>query len=170
MKWSKPARNRLPGHDYSGLGVYFVTCCVRDRLQLLADTRDEGFVLNRFGRVLESCWDTLPAHYPHVQLDKMIVMPNHLHGILIFRPSAVPCKHDLFEVVRALKSFSARRINEIRETPGSSVWQRGFYHSVITNRSTLHGTRDYIRLNPTRWRHRRIWAGLRPALLIAADL
>ena len=136
-------------------------------MRLFADPEEDGFVLNRFGRMVESCWKGLPAHYPHVRLDKMVVMPNHLHGILVFRPSEVPRKHDLFEVVRALKSFSARRINEIRETPGTSVWQRGFYHSVINNRPTLHVTREYIRLNPTRWQHRAIWAGLRPAPIIA---
>lgn len=170
MKWRKPVRDRLQGHDYRGPGVYFVTFCVRDRLQLLADSREAGFVLNRFGRMVVSCWEDLPAHYRHVQLDRMVVMPNHLHGILIFRASEVSRKHDLFEVVRAMKSFSARRINEIRKTPGTSVWQRGFYHSVINNRPTLHAIRDYIRQNPARWQYRTTWAGLRPAPIVVGGL
>ena len=147
-------RPRLPGHNYSGPGVYFVTCCIRDRLDLLADSYEDEFVLNRLGRIVGSCWKDLPLHYPLVRLDRMVIMPNHLHGILIFKAPTSSTSHDLFEVMRALKSFSARRINEMRGSPGTTVWQRGFYHSVVTDRVALQRIRNYILLNPVRWRRR----------------
>jgi putative transposase len=56
------------------------------------------------------------------------------------------------EVVRALKTFSARRINAMRNTPGTSVWQRGYYERIIRSERELNLTRRYIETNPHRWR------------------
>ncbi len=151
MKWRKPSRPRCPDHDYRGPGVYFVTCCARHRIPLFGKVLGSRVELSRYGREVASCWELLPRHYPHLQLDQLVIMPDHLHGILVLRPPVTSNNHDLFEVVRALKSFSARRINELRETRGSSVWQRGFYHTVVENRAALEGARQYIRENPLRW-------------------
>ena len=62
-----------------------------------------------------------------------------------------PTRHGLAEIVRAFKTFSARRINEMRHTPGTSVWQRGFYDHVIRNDRELAAIRRYIADNPRRW-------------------
>jgi putative transposase len=60
-------------------------------------------------------------------------------------------RHGLPEIVRAFKTFSARRINELRDTPGLSVWQRNYYDHIIRNRTTLERIRAYVETNPERW-------------------
>ena len=119
----------------------------------------------------------MPDHYPRVRLDAFVVMPEHGHGIVVLgdthragsdrggdaravlkpaptgggvttRPGV---RHALPEVVRALKTFSARRINALRGTPGAAVWQRGYYERVIRNERELVLTRRYIETNPQRW-------------------
>lgn len=151
MKWKTPTRQRHRDHDYRGPGVYFVTCCARNRIPLFGHLLGARVELSRYGREIVSSWEVLPRHYPYVQLDTMIVMPDHWHGILVLRPRVTGNHHDLFEVIRALKSFSARRINELRATRGSSVWQRGFYHAVVEDRAALDRARQYIREHPSRW-------------------
>ena len=64
-------------------------------------------------------------------------------------------RHGLPEVVRAFKTFSARRINASRGTPGTVVWQRGYYEHVIRNERDLDRVREYIRSNPARWQQNR---------------
>jgi REP element-mobilizing transposase RayT len=89
-------------------------------------------------------------------------MPNHVHGILWLsgaeRAGLKPAptgndrtRHGLSESVRALKTFSARRINELRGTPGIPVWQRNYYERVVRNERELNAIRDYIQTNPLRW-------------------
>jgi putative transposase len=55
------------------------------------------------------------------------------------------------EIVRAFKTFSARRINAIRQTPGIAVWQRNYYEHIIRNEADLNRIRQYIANNPARW-------------------
>ena len=64
-------------------------------------------------------------------------------------------RHGLSEIVRGFKSYSAQRVNELRGTPGVSVWQRGFYEHVVRNEEDLNRTREYIVGNPMRWWLRR---------------
>jgi REP element-mobilizing transposase RayT len=121
---------------------------------------------NGFAAVVQSCWYELPNHYPNVELDEFVVMPNHMHGIIVIldepiaveestvrdglRPSPTR-KYPLSEIVRAFKSFSARRINEINNTPGTPVWQRGYYDHIIREARSLTRIREYIAHNPQRW-------------------
>ena len=84
-------------------------------------------------------------------------MPNHVHAILMLvEDDVVSCakpviRHPLPEIVRAFKSFSARRINAIRRTPGFPVWQRNYYEHIIRNPDEYQGIADYIITNPARW-------------------
>jgi REP element-mobilizing transposase RayT len=104
----------------------------------------------------------LPNHYSHIDLDEYVVMPNHFHGIVWIRgdgraglkpaPTADrPRAHPLSEIVRAFKTFSARRINQMRSTPGMPVWQRDYYERVVRNERELNAIREYIQTNPLRW-------------------
>lgn len=67
---------RLRDYDYSRAGAYFVTMCTHERLLYFEDAGVRA--------IAEQCWDEIPAHHPHVTLDEWIVMPNHLHGVLVF--------------------------------------------------------------------------------------
>ena len=155
---------RLPNYDYAQSGAYFVTICTRNRAPLFGDVIDDKMLLNDAGRIVWECWESIPDHYTHAKTDAFIVMPNHVHGIIILtdtahvgaglKPAPTPTgakRHPLSEIVRALKTFSARRINEHRGVSGTSVWQRNYYENVIRNESALHDIRQYILHNPAKW-------------------
>jgi len=72
----------MPAYDYSGPGLYFVTACTDDRRCLFGEIAGEQMVLNEHGSIVQSCWQAIAEHFPDVELDEFVVMPNHLHGIL----------------------------------------------------------------------------------------
>ena len=74
---------RLSGHDYSYVGVYFITVCTADRQHLFGEVENGRMVLNEVGEVASRCWRDLPQHFPHAHLDAWVVMPNHVHGIIV---------------------------------------------------------------------------------------
>ena len=167
---------RLSGYDYSRGGYYFVTVCTQNRECLFWRPGGAGLgpaptpPLNELGRLAAETWADLPNHIAGVELDKFVVMPNHVHGILRLtgvvpnrahpvvsapsvgagpRPAHFPVP--LTEVVRQFKSFSARRINAARNTPGAPLWQRSFYDHIIRNEADYLRIWDYIDTNPLRW-------------------
>ena len=163
---------RLQGYDYNRQGAYFVTICTRNRVCLLGDIVEGRMYLSEAGRLAQAVWEDLPHHYPHVQIDVWVIMPNHMHGIIILTeadpktdvgtktdvgaglkpaPTAAT-RHGLSEIVRAFKTFSARRINALHNTVGTPFWQRNYYEHVIWNESALDRIRQYIVDNPARWR------------------
>ena len=86
-----PARHhrrsiRLKGYDYTQAGAYFVTLCVQGRECLLGDVVDGELQMNESGQIAAECWDDMARHFPAVELDASIIMPNHLHGIVIILP------------------------------------------------------------------------------------
>jgi len=72
----------LKGYDYSRSGAYFVTICVKNKENPLGKIIDGEMILCEIGKISEKCWNEIPIHYPCVQLDKYVIMPNHIHGIL----------------------------------------------------------------------------------------
>jgi len=113
---------RLDGYDYSRDGYYFVTVCTWGHSMWLGDIRDDKMILNQFGEIVKYCWFDLPNHYRNCILDKFVIMPNHIHGILIInndvgaglKPARTyPIKrHSLSEIIRGFKTFSSRKINK----------------------------------------------------------
>lgn len=81
---------RLPGYDYAEPGACFVTICTKDRLCLFGEVVAGEMRLNAAGHIAHQCWSDIPNHFPHVQLDAFIVMPNHVHGILVIAHHAAP--------------------------------------------------------------------------------
>ncbi len=74
---------RFPDYDYSQYGMYFVTICTKNRKHLFGEIVDGEMRCNELGKIVEKIWDDLPHHYPHIQLDEFVVMPNHVHEIVI---------------------------------------------------------------------------------------
>ena len=157
---------RLPDYYYSSSGAYFVTVCVKDRKQSLSSMVGEGVQLTHEGTIVKKTWDDLPNHYINIMLDEFVIMPNHIHGIIWVRDESTvkkvgaglrpaptkPIKfHGLPEIVRGLKSFSSRRINEYRGTKGSPFWQRNYYEHIIRDDDDLTQHRKYIQDNPLKW-------------------
>jgi len=133
-------------------------------------------ILNQTGEILESTWLDLPNHYTGIALDAFVIMPNHTHSIIVLcdpvgagfkpalftnqehkprtdhQPSSPKIKrHSLSEIMRGFKTFSARKINEIRKTTGIPVWQRNYYERIIRDENELEETRKYIVNNPKKW-------------------
>ncbi len=76
---------RLPGYDYAQPGAYFVTVVAAGRQCLFGRVENQDMILSDLGRVAEQQWARLPKRFPGLELGVFIVMPNHLHGILIIR-------------------------------------------------------------------------------------
>ncbi len=74
---------RLKGYDYAQAGAYFITMCVQDRACLFGDAVDGTMILSSPGQMIHKAWCELPNHYPHVELDAFVIMPNHVHGIIV---------------------------------------------------------------------------------------
>lgn len=74
---------RLKGYDYSSPGAYFTTVCTVDREPLFGEITEGEMNENRYAEIVYACWKDPPAHYPHVELDAFVIMPNHIHGIII---------------------------------------------------------------------------------------
>lgn len=164
---------RLRDYDYTSPGAYLVTVCTRGHDCLFGSVIDGRMKLNVAGRVVQSVWDELPDHYSNVETDAFVIMPNHIHGIIVlvdgidrpdcpvgagFKPAPASVRlpvhtkrHGLPEIMRGLKTFSARNINTVRGTPGIPVWQRGYHEHVIRKTEDINRVRDYIMNNPLRW-------------------
>jgi REP element-mobilizing transposase RayT len=151
---------RLKDYDYSQSGAYFVTIVTQNRACLLGDIEGAEIRLKSAGRIVQDVWSDLPMHYPYAQLDAFVVMPNYVHGIIMltddmtvgagFKPAPIT-RHGLPEIIRAFKTFSARRINELRHTPGISIWQRNYHEHVIRDEQSLSRLRQYVLDNPAQW-------------------
>ncbi len=85
--------NRLREYDYSQAGCYFVTVCVQDRKCLFGEIIEGEMVLNEAGKMVARWWDETENKFPHVELDEYVLMPNHLHGIVVIVGSDIYVCH-----------------------------------------------------------------------------
>ena len=76
---------RLKHYDYALAGAYFVTICTADKRCIFGRIVGEEMQLNELGRIVDTCWRQIPEHFQSVELDEFIIMPNHLHGIIILQ-------------------------------------------------------------------------------------
>jgi REP-associated tyrosine transposase len=136
---------RLKGYDYSRAGAYFITVCTHRRVPLFGDVIEANVRLNDIGAIVNQSWVNLPNHYPEIELDAFIVMPNHVHGIIILSDEP-DTRHGIPEIVRGFKTLA----NEHRRA-GAALWQRGYYEHVIRDERALNRIRAYITNNPVRW-------------------
>ncbi len=152
---------RLRDYDYSRAGAYFITVCTKGQELLFGEVNDGEVELNEFGRMAAEEWLNSARIRIEIELDAWIVMPNHIHGIVIIvnkrcrgdRPVARsgPRPSSLGAMMAGFKSATTKRINTMRGTPGASVWQRNYYEHVIRNESALDRIRQYIADNPAGW-------------------
>lgn len=137
--------------------------------------------LNAWGRVAAEEWRRTEMLRDEVHPDAFVVMPNHVHSIVVIAPPEADAPTDprgyhvrvatqraaslpvddgrrvnvqpksLGAVVRAYKSAVTRRINRMRSAPGAAVWQRNYHDRVIRNGTEWRRIRRYIHQNPARW-------------------
>lgn len=159
---------RLPDFDYRQPGAYFVTICTHGRGCNLGQIVEGEVELGPLGEIVDACWRQIASHFPHVELYLHVVMPDHIHGIMIIlrrgTPSVEgrgtpwrapteafgrPVKGSLPTVIRAFKS-SATRIARGAGLEGR-LFQRGYYERVLRSEEELARVQQYIRLNPEAW-------------------
>ena len=160
---------RLHGYNYSQPGSYFVTICTQDKVPLLGEIVEGEMVLNNVGKVVESCWLAIPNHFANIELDKFVVMPNHVHGIIViypadndindtvgvqnFEPLQNKYQHiipkSIGSMIRAFKIGVTKWVH--KNTNLHSIWQRNFYEHIIRNEPELNKIRCYIINNPAKW-------------------
>lgn len=177
-QWRRRKPNRLKNFDYSKSGWYFVTICTQNREYLFGQAENGKMILNAVGKIVARCWYDLPRHYPNCRLDEFIIMPNHLHGIIVITGdrrvdddvgtnNTVGTIHELSlqrvslqlnrrrmllpKIIGFLKMNSAKQINQIRKTPSNPVWQRSFYDHIIRNEKSYWQIKKYIYENPLHW-------------------
>ena len=90
--WPKRRTPRLRGYDYSQAGAYAVTICTHGGAFLFGRVSDGTMELSRAGRLVEAVWDGLPAYYRQVTLDAFVVMPDHVHGVIVFKDRPLPAE------------------------------------------------------------------------------
>lgn len=152
---------RLRYFDYRRTGVYFVTICTHDRRPSLGAIRDGDVQLSPLGRVAKTCWETIPNHSPNVELDRFVVMPNHIHGLIALDSISDPSDSariagelrpgSLGAVVGSLKSSVTRIARSEGIVGDAPVWQRSFWEHIVRGPQALERIRSYIVANPSRW-------------------
>ena len=175
MKYNPDIHNRrstrLTGYNYSQAGAYFLTLCSLDRQCIFGDILDGNVKLNEYGKIIHACWHHLPQRYSRASLDAFVIMPNHIHGILMIDDDNVGAIHELPlqneslpeypkqrrkmlipQMIGWFKMNSAKQINQISDRPGYPVWQRNYYDHIIRDETELTKIRDYIINNPLNWK------------------
>jgi putative transposase len=167
---------RLKGYDYTQLGAYFVTICTQNRACLFGEVVDGTMLLNDAGRMIQTAWDDIPVHYAGVAIDAFVVMPNHIHGIVVL-VGAAPCGRpplgqasssgqargptptmaiSLPDVVHRFKTLTTKQYADGVKQSGwlpfpGHLWQRNYYEHIIRDEESLSRIRQYIADNPAQW-------------------
>ncbi len=173
VKRRKPFR--LLNYDYSSEGIYFITICTRNREHYFGYIANSCMNLSEIGLIAQQYWSDIPIHFKHVLLDDFVIMPNHIHGIIIIDYSCVGPHHGMAPENRIQKSM--QNINQFSRPIKNSVsiiinqykssvkrwcnknnfktfnWQPRFYDHIILNDEALQNVKKYIRHNPANWIH-----------------
>ncbi len=171
---------RLSNWDYSSSAWYFVTICTHDRIHYFGDAlRDDGgewsIALSNVGKIARDCWLDIPNHFSNTILGEWIIMPNHVHGIIVIQNARTPGRDEALP--RLYKKYTGKypQMSKISPKPKSlpviigsfkSIvtktthrlhpdydfhWQSRFYDHIIRNEISLNKIRRYIHNNPYLW-------------------
>jgi len=165
------ASTRLQHWDYSWPGLYYVTICTKNRRCNLAEVKNYNVYLSDIGKIVFECWLEIPKHFNKVELDDWIIMPNHLHGIILIKNNyndfgSGNCRDarsrvstanrfgplqpkSLSAIIHAFKSSTKRSCN--KNDLADFQWQAGFYEHIVKDEGDLARIREYIAQNPNNW-------------------
>jgi len=177
-KYPKRKLTRLKQYNYSQPGYYYVTICTYNRNLLfgkISNTYKESvgsqhavtdtipdkipkIKINQYGKIVCEEWKNTQCLRNNVELDQFMIMPNHIHGIIILNDTgAARCaptglvSGSLSAIIHSFKSAVTKRINKLRQTTTPPIWQRNYYDHIIRNDKSLHKIRKYIVNNPATW-------------------
>lgn len=154
---------RLKGYDYSKEGLYFVTICCQDICRF-GKIISGDMIINEMGKIAERCWLQIPEHFPNVVLHELVIMPNHIHGII----EIVGANHYLPKIlakdISPLPSGTSKTIGSIvrgfkigvtkwtrQNDMAQHIWQRNYYENIIRNEKSYDNIARYIQNNPANW-------------------
>jgi len=161
---------RWAAWDYSSNAAYFVTICVANRAHDFGEITDSGMTLSPLGQSALVCWNEIPAHFPFVELGEFIVMPNHVHGIVVINKPVSdaivetqniaslrngpknrfgPQSQNLASIVRGYKIGVTKFA---RQNGIPFVWQARYHDHVIRNMGEYERIYQYILDNPQKWK------------------
>jgi putative transposase len=164
---------RLTGWNYSDYGHYFITLCVRNKIEKLGNIKNGLLFLNKYGKIANLFWKNIPDYYKNVYLDGHIIMPNHIHGIIHI--DAAPCvraeyysaltdtadrifkgaakKSTIGLLSKIIRSFKCACISYFKKNFNDFdfQWQRSYYDHIIRDENALARIQRYIINNPIKW-------------------
>ena len=150
MDLPKQKPTRLKNYDYSGNGAYFVTICTHNRKCILSDIVGEGLctlpknTLTPIGKEIEKSIQYIDENYESAIIDKYVIMPNHIHLIVILNNSEGHGNPPLQNIIGNMKSFTTKKYGDI-------LWQRSFNGHIIRGKRDYKKIWEYIDTNPLRW-------------------
>jgi len=153
---------RLRDYNYCSPGAYFITLCTENRRCVFGAVYDVSVTLTPLGLIIHNTWVEACSFCAGVNTDAFVVMPNHLHAVVLLHDDtvdqAVPraVSTGLPSLIRRFKTLSTTRATRkpvIRESlpPHGRLWQRSYYEHVVRDDNSLERIRDYIATNPLRW-------------------
>lgn len=144
MKEFYPIRKkiRLKNYDYSKENMYFITICVKDRLKLLGRINKEKTInLTQEGNIVKQEISRLEELYKNIIIDEYIIMPNHLHMLLLINyKNGI----SISKIIKHLKTNISRKMKY-------SIWQKSFYEHIIRNEKEYLNIKKYIKNNVINW-------------------
>ena len=151
MNLPKRKPTRLKGYDYSNNGAYFITVCTYNRQCILSNIVGEGLcalpqhTLTQIGKEIEKSIHYINDNYIGVTIDKYVIMPNHIHLIVILDDSGGHGDPPLLQnVIGRLKSYTANKFMD-------NLWQRSFHDHIIRDEKDYLKIWKYIDENPLKW-------------------
>lgn len=155
----KPKRKviRLQHYDYAQTGLYFITICINHRLNLLGKIQHNQMQLNHAGKMVDSWYHELAKHFNCVKCLDYVIMPNHIHFILLINNETRENKTSLFSIIQWFKTMTTndyiRNVKICSWQPfEAKLWQRSYYEHIIRNEQSYEQIRQYIENNPYNWR------------------
>jgi putative transposase len=164
---------RKINYNYSSIGSYFITICTQNKHKYFGNIMNCEMKLNDIGQIASKFWLEIPKHFSNVMLDEFIVMPDHIHGIIIivkpvetlhrnvstrqinqprnqFMSKISPKPNSLSTIIRSYKSACTREINKYHSSIKFS-WQSRYYDRIIRNHYEFLNVQKYIYNNPVNW-------------------
>ena len=137
----KRKRNRIEQFDYTSQNGYFITICTKDKKCTLGKIENGNIILSAYGIIVENKLKNIKTIYRDVEITKMVVMPNHIHFIILIENTGAA---NLSKVVQQFKGAVSKEAKQ-------SIWHKSFYEHVIRNETDYLRIWEYIDENITKW-------------------